>query len=330
MLWLMPLPLVYHEDYVTPLPAGHRFPMPKFGLLREHLEASGMPVAHRCERATMDQLRLVHDPGYLDAFCGGALGRDAVRRIGLPWSAGLVNRTITAVGGTILTARLAVEHGVACNTAGGTHHAHAGFGSGFCILNDLAVAARVLQRDGLADVVLILDLDVHQGDGTAAIFADDPSVFTFSMHCGKNFPLRKRPGDLDVSLPENTGDADYLEILAHGVKPGDGRPRALSSAAFAGIEKLLERIEPDVVLYDAGVDPHADDKLGRLRLTDDGLTARDRMVIRACRAHGVPIACVIGGGYHADHALLARRHATVHRAAAEVLNAPATTAAGST
>ncbi|MBB6429589.1 acetoin utilization deacetylase AcuC-like enzyme [Algisphaera agarilytica] len=298
------IPFVYHPDYVTPLPEGHRFPMPKFGILRDLLIDDGVATAeqfHEPVKATREQLELVHASEYVDAFVSGSLDRDAVRRIGLPWSEGLVNRTITAVGGTIRTAELALEHGLACNTAGGTHHAHHDFGSGFCILNDLAVAAREMLRRGLVQQVLIIDLDVHQGDGTAAVFANDARVFTWSVHCEKNFPARKVPSDLDTPLAVGVGDGAYLEVLS------------------ATLPEVLERVEPDLVMYDAGVDVHVDDKLGKLELSDAGLLARDRYVLESCRGHGIPVACVIGGGYHADHEVLARRHSTVHRAAAAVL-----------
>ena len=308
------LPLVYHPDYVTPLPEGHRFPMPKFGMIRDLLaaEVAAPSWFHRPTPATREQLERVHTPSYVEAFISGTLDRDAVRRIGLPWSEGLVGRSITAVGGTLMTAELALGSpaGIACNCAGGTHHAHPNFGSGFCIFNDLAVAAADLLARGRVHQVLIVDLDVHQGDGTAAIFADEPRVFTVSMHCGKNFPARKVDGDRDVALPVGTGDGAYLAALR------DELPR------------LLDRVEPDLVLYDAGVDPHADDKLGRLALTDAGLAGRDRYVLEACRADRVPVACVIGGGYHDDLAVLARRHTILHRTAAGVVVGGADAAAG--
>ena len=302
------LPLIYHPDYVTPLPDGHRFPMGKFAVLRDLLIDEGIAHAdtlHRPVPATRAQLARVHTPDYVDAFLHGALEREAVRRIGLPWSPQLVRRTVTAVGGTVRTAELALEHGLACNLAGGTHHAHPGFGSGFCIFNDLAVAAADVLARGLARRVLVVDLDVHQGDGTAAIFARQDTgrddVFTFSMHCGANFPSRKVAGDHDVALEVGAGDDRYMAVLA------DELPA------------LLTRVAPDLVLYDAGVDPHHDDRLGRLGLTDGGLAARDRYVIASCRDAGaaVAVAGVIGGGYHADLRTLAARHATLHRAAAK-------------
>ena len=316
---LLPLPLVHRDRYVTPLPEGHRFPMPKFNLLRDHLVEIGVADSaslHSPEPPGDDALALIHDPDYVAAFTAGTLPRDAVRRIGLPWSEGLVRRTKTAVGGTILTARLALEHGLACNLAGGTHHAHPSFGSGFCIFNDLAVAAAFLRREGLAHHILVIDLDVHQGDGTAVAFAHEPDVFTFSMHCRKNFPARKPPSDLDIALPEGFDDSAYLATLLHGEHHGydvDTSPNA--SGEYRGLPDLIERVEPDLVLYDAGVDPHADDALGKLCLSDEGLYDRDHAVIAACRSMGVPVACVIGGGYDKDHARLAARHATVHRAA---------------
>ena len=310
----MPLPpLVYHPDYVTPLPPGHRFPMPKFGLLADHLTRLGLaPHGFDAPRPVLrDDLLRVHQPEYVDAFMRGTLDRDAVRRIGLPWSRGLVSRTTRAVGGTLLTARLALAPGnptgLACHTAGGTHHAHAGFGSGFCLFNDLAVAAATLLSEGAVDQVLILDLDVHQGDGTARIFADEPRVFTCSLHGARNFPARKAISDLYVPLPDGMTDDAYLRLL----RGDDTMP------GWRGVEWLLEQVEPDLVLYDAGVDVHIDDKLGRLALTDAGIFERDRHVLERCRAHGVPTACVIGGGY-GPPPILARRHAILHHAAAEV------------
>lgn len=316
------LPLVHRDRYVTPLPEGHRFPMPKFNLLRDVLVEAGVAVPgslHVPEPPGDDVLALIHEPAYIEAFTRGQMQRDAIRRIGLPWSEGLVQRTKTAVGGTILTARLALEHGIACNLAGGTHHAHPGFGSGFCIFNDLAVTAAFLRREGLAQHVLIVDLDVHHGDGTAVAFADTPDVFTFSVHCRRNFPARKPPSDLDLALPEGYHDEAYLATLLDGEHlDGDADTHPTVSggpSSYRGLHALLEEVEPDVVLYDAGVDPHVDDALGKLALTDDGLYCRDHAVIEACRSMGVPVACVIGGGYDKDHRRLAERHATVHRAA---------------
>ena len=255
---------------------------------------------HIPERVSSDQLHMVHDPDYVAAYLNGALDTKAMRRIGFPWSPALVIRTCTAVGGTILTAKLAKETGLACSTAGGTHHAHYDFGSGFCIFNDIAVAARVLQAEGLATQILIVDLDVHQGDGTAAIFRDDPSVYTLSVHCQANFPFRKQQSDLDLPLPVDTDDALYMQTLEET------------------LPSLLEQLKPDFVFYDAGVDPHMEDRLGKLMLTDDGLYRRDSYVLQLCIDRRIPTACVIGGGYDKDVDRLAGRHCTLHRAATEI------------
>lgn len=299
----MPLPLVYHPDYVTPLPDGHRFPMPKFGKVYDFLLRDGIATLdqfHLREPATLEELKLVHTTTYIDAYFEGKLDARAMRRIGLPWSQALVTRTRTAVGGTILTAQLALQHGLACNTAGGTHHAYADFGSGFCIFNDIAVAARVMQQMGLARQILVIDLDVHQGDGTAAIFHGDESVFTFSMHCGANFPFRKQESDLDLSLAVGAGDEAYMALLT------------------ATLPALLQAVKPDLIFFDAGVDPHIEDTLGKLTLSDSGLDRRDRFVLTTCATQNVPVAAVIGGGYQKDVDRLARRHCTLHRAATDI------------
>jgi acetoin utilization deacetylase AcuC-like enzyme len=293
--------LVYHPDYVSPLPIGHRFPMAKFGLLHDRLVADGVVGrVHRPELPRTDWLELVHDQDYVRSYRDGSIDPQAMRRIGLPWSPQLVHRTQIALGGTILAARLALQEGLAGNAAGGTHHAFAGYGSGFCIFNDLATAARVLLAEGLVRRLLIVDLDVHQGDGTAAIFQDEPRVFTFSMHCGINFPSTKQHSDLDVALDEGLEDEDYLRTLDRY------------------LPDLLSQFQPDLVLYDAGVDPHGEDLLGKLALTDRGLYCRDMQVLTACVRGGYPVAYVIGGGYGADLGALVDRHALVFRAAAEV------------
>lgn len=297
------LPLVYHSDYVAPLPDGHRFPMAKFRELHDLLIHDGVAISsqfHMPEPPPRDWLELVHWPDYVRAYQAGTLDVKAQRRIGLPWSADLVQRTCIAVGGSVLTARLALTHGLACNTAGGTHHAFPSYGSGFCIFNDLAIAARVLQSLGLAQKILIVDLDVHQGDGTAYIFRDDPSVFTFSMHCDINFPSKKQQSDLDVPLPEGMEDETYLQTLAQY------------------LPDLLKQVKPDLVLYDAGVDPHFDDLLGKLALTDTGLFRREMQVLGTCVGQGYPVACVIGGGYSRDLSGLVYRHSLVHRAATQI------------
>lgn len=278
--------------------------MPKFQLLRDLLVRDSVIRERQIYQPgapPREWLQLVHDADYVQAYCEGTLDAKAQRRIGLPWSEGLVQRTCTAVGGTILTAKLALQYGIACNTAGGTHHAFPGYGSGFCIFNDLAIALKVLQSQNLIRTALIIDLDVHQGDGTAFIFKGDDSVFTFSMHCGVNFPGRKQQSDLDVPLDENTGDEAYLAVLR------------------SHLPNLLRQTQPDLVMYDAGVDVHREDRLGKLSLTDEGVFERDHMVLQACYAAGYPVACVIGGGYGEDMSALIYRHSLLHRAARMVL-----------
>ena len=277
--------------------------MPKFRLLRDLLVRDGVisvDQLYQPGRPLQDWLELVHETAYVSAYCDGTLDAMAQRRIGLPWSEGLVRRTCTAVGGTILTAKLALNHGLACNTAGGTHHAFPGYGSGFCIFNDIAIATRLLKAQNLLNTILVVDLDVHQGDGTAWIFRDDPTVFTFSMHCAVNFPGRKQISDLDVPLDEGTEDDEYLAKLATYL-PG-----------------LLSQVKPDLVLYDAGADPHRDDRLGKLALTDDGLYRRDRYVLETCAKARYPVASVIGGGYGKDMNALIYRHSYLYRAASEI------------
>jgi acetoin utilization deacetylase AcuC-like enzyme len=301
----MALPLVYHPGYVAPLPQGHRFPMAKFQLLYECLLRDRVATPdqfHQPELPPLAWLELVHDPTYIQDYCNGTLDPKVQRRIGLPWSEALTYRTRIAVGGSVLTAELALEYGLACNTAGGTHHAFPDYGSGFCIFNDLAITARVLQQKQRIKKVLIIDLDVHQGDGTAYIFAQDPTVFTFSMHCEVNFPGTKQQSDLDIPLPVGMEDEAYLSTLV------DVLP------------ELLNQVKPDIVLYDAGVDPHHEDLLGKLALTDRGLFQRDVEVLQHCVGQGYPVACVIGGGYCKDMKLLVHRHSLLHRAASQVFN----------
>ncbi|MDJ0673870.1 MAG: histone deacetylase [Calothrix sp. MO_167.B42] len=299
----MNLPIIYHPDYVVPLPENHRFPMAKFRQLYELLLADGVAQIgqfYQPERPSEELIKLIHTPEYVQSYCQGTLENKVQRRIGLPWSPALANRTCVAVGGTILAAQLALRKGIACNTAGGTHHAFPSYGSGFCIFNDLAIACRVLQTQGIVETVLIVDLDVHQGDGTAFIFQGDNSVFTFSMHCEVNFPGTKQQSDLDVPLPVGMEDDEYLQTLANY------------------LPDLLSQVKPDLILYDAGVDPHIGDKLGKLALTDTGIYRREMQVLSTCIAGGYPVACVIGGGYADDMKSLVYRHSLLHRAANQV------------
>ena len=243
-------------------------------------------------------LEEIHPRRYHETFSRDQLTRPEQRRIGLPATSALVQRTWLAVGGTLLTARLALRYGLANHLAGGTHHAHPDFGSGFCIFNDCAVAAKVLLRRREVERILIVDLDVHQGDGSAACFQTDERVTTFSVHAASNFPLRKVNSDIDIPLPDGTEDGDYLAAI------GDQLPN------------VLDELKPQLVLFNAGVDPHRDDRLGRLHLSDDGLLMRDRLVLDACLRRKIPVATVIGGGYDTLEPLV-RRHAIVFRAAAE-------------
>ena len=275
--------------------------MAKFRLLEEHLRQQDLLRSDQVRQplpAPRRWLELVHGRRYHEAFARGELSVAEERRIGLPATTPLVRRSWLAVGGTVLTARLALEHGLACHLAGGTHHAFPDYGSGFCIFNDVAIAAKVLLSEGAVRQLLVVDLDVHQGDGTAAIFADDPRVFTFSAHAASNFPLRKQVSDLDLPLADGLEDDDYLRAIG------------------AWIPDLMAQVRPDLVLYNAGVDPHREDRLGRLCLSDLGLLQRDRLVLEACLRCGIPVATVIGGGY--DHLpSLVERHGLVFRAAAE-------------
>ena len=299
----MPLPLVYHDEYSPPFPDGHRFPMEKFRLLRDHLVASGLTSdgeLRRPEPCPAEILALAHDPAYIERYCSGALSREELRRLGLPWTPALARRTLLAVGGSLLAAELALEHGLACHLAGGTHHAHYDHPSGFCIFNDLAVIARYLLASGRAGRVLVFDCDVHQGDGTARILEDTPDAITVSLHCEQNFPARKAKSDWDIGLPRGMGDADYLKVVDDA------------------LNYLLPLYQPDIVLYDAGVDVHRDDALGYLQLSDAGLAARDSAVLRHCLEREIPVLGVIGGGYDPDRAALARRHGILHHSAAQV------------
>ena len=270
------------DTYELPLPPGHRFPMPKYRLLRERLVAEGVLAPHELEESRLidrASLLLAHTPEYLDAVFSGTLAPGEQRRLGFSWSEALVARSRASVFGTVAAARVALIEGISGNLAGGTHHASADRGSGFCVFNDIAVATRALQREGLIERALVVDLDVHQGDGTAAIFAGDESVFTFSMHGAKNFPFEKQRSSLDVALPDGCSDSEYIETL-EGHLPG-----------------VLDRSQPDILFFQAGVDPLEHDLLGRLRVSLDGLRARDGIVARAARHWSIPLVLTLGGGY---------------------------------
>lgn len=278
---------VYFSDqFVLPLPPSHTFPMVKYARLRERVVAAGLVGPGELlvpPAAGDDDLRRAHDPEYVARVVEGRLSVAEVREIGLPWSPELVERSRRSVGATIAAARAALADGVAVNLAGGTHHAAAGKGAGYCVFNDVAVAARTLQAEGRIAGAVVLDCDVHHGDGTASIFAGDPSVFTFSIHGARNYPLRKPAGDLDVPLDDGADDATYLAALERGL-----------TIALARAEGA------DLAFYMAGADPYAGDRLGRMAVSADGLARRDRLVFDRCAAQGLPVAVSMAGGYGRD------------------------------
>ncbi|AWN55000.1 histone deacetylase [Methylobacterium sp. 17Sr1-1] len=296
------VPVVFHPAYEAPLPEGHRFPMGKYGRLAAAIEARGLVPGGFVtpEPADPELIRLAHDGVYVEQVVTGTVPRAVERAIGLPVDAGVARRSLAACGGTLLAARLALEGGLAGSTAGGSHHGRRDGGRGFCVFNDVAVAALALKREGTIRRALVIDLDVHQGDGTADCLQTEPDLFTFSMHAEKNYPADKVPGDLDVGLPDGLTDDDYLAALA------------------LHVPRLIDALRPDLVFYNAGVDPHRDDRLGRLALTDDGLRRREAHVVGAARRRGIPLVAVIGGGYATDIEALAARHALVFETMAEL------------
>ena len=269
------------DRFALPLPDGHRFPTVKYAQLRQRLVdlRRADTTFHEAPRASQHELQRAHDAAYVQKVIDGKLSAEEIRVLGFPWSAGLVERSLRSVGATLAAARVAVEDGCALSLAGGTHHASGDRGAGYCVFNDAAVTARALQSEGSAEQLMIVDCDVHQGDGTARIFADDPSVFTLSLHGARNYPFRKASSDLDVELPDGTGDSDYLAALG------------------GALQTATRRFSPDFVIYLAGADPFVGDQLGRLGLSFSGLIERDRMVLDTCRQHGWPIAICMAGGY---------------------------------
>lgn len=292
--------LFYTDHLILPLPPQHKFPIQKYRLLREQLERDGYFLFEPAPFADVATIELVHEREYVEAFLNGTLGEAAIRKIGFPWSEGLVKRTLASVGSTLAATREALSTGWGGTLAGGTHHAFAGEGSGFCVFNDIAVAARWVQANASVKRVVVVDLDVHQGDGTAHIFREDRSVTTLSVHCKANFPLRKQQSAIDVELEAGIGDEEYLRRLA------DMLPR-------------VWEFEPEIVFYQSGVDGLASDRLGRLKLTHAGLRERDRLVMRGVRELEVPFVITIGGGYSEPIELTAEAHANTFRVAREVL-----------
>jgi acetoin utilization deacetylase AcuC-like enzyme len=277
--------------------------MAKFRLLYEHLIQLEILTPDNCHEPSplsLATLMKAHQPDYVQRFIRGQLSTEEVKAIGLPWSDWLVERTLRAVSGTLLTTELALQYGLACHLAGGTHHAFPDRGVGFCIFNDLAVAATHLIESGKATKVMIIDCDVHQGDGTIAFFQDMETVLPVSFHCEENFPADKQREGINIPVPKGTEDQAYLRILEEN------------------IPKLLDQHSPDFVLFDAGADVHKDDRLGYVNLSDQGILARDRYVIEQVLDRGLPIACVIGGGYDHNHQKVAQRHSLLHQAAHEI------------
>ncbi len=286
------LHLVHHPLYVSPGPVGGQFPWDKYGMLLSALEEAGAAMTvHEPEAMPRQWIEAVHDPDYVAEVFELRVPPDKARRIGFPVTDRVSARAQRTPGGTWLAARLALRHGFAANGAGGSHHALSDTGAGYCVFNDLAIAANRLIEEGDARRILIVDCDVHQGDGTAALLAGRTENATYSIHAEKNFPVRKARSTLDVGLPDGAGDDEYLDALERSLPP------------------LVRSFAPDLILYQAGVDPHRDDRLGRLGLTDEGLAARDRFVAEQAKRAGAPLASALGGGYGADRMAVARRHA---------------------
>lgn len=299
----MPIPLIANPVYSFPFPAQHRFPMEKFALLQAYVAEQGWlenNPFYRPGRASIGLLEFAHCPAYLQRFIHNQQSPAELKAMGLPWSEALVRRTLISPNGTLLTALLALEKGIACHLAGGTHHAHRDFASGFCILNDLAVAALALIKQRRVKRVLIFDCDVHQGDGTARILNTHADIFTCSIHCEDNFPSEKAQSNLDVALPRGTQTAAYL------------------SSVHTTLKQAIRLSQPDIMLYDAGVDIYVQDPLGHFAVSEAGIYQRDLSVLNTCKSLGIPVATVIGGGYDDNRAALAARHALVIKAAIEV------------
>lgn len=292
--------LFYCDHHAIPLPEGHKFPMRKYAMVRERLARDGIYRFEAAQAASPDALELAHDPEYVRAFLDGTLDKAIIRRIGFPWSDGLVRRTLASVGGSLAAAEDAMNLGWGANLAGGTHHAFRAEGGGFCVFNDIAVVIASLRAPGRIRRAAVIDLDVHQGDGTAQIFSGDGDVLTFSMHARNNFPFRKQRSRIDVELADGTGDSQYLAELERAL------PRVF---AFA----------PDFVAYQSGVDALETDTLGRLSLTKKGLIERDRLVLLASKTHGAPLLITLGGGYSNPLEESADAHANTFRVAAAVM-----------
>ncbi len=289
----------YSDHFVLPLPAGHRFPMSKYRLLRDAVSAEGNIELNEAPAATDTQILLAHAPRYLQAVIRGELSAKEQREIGFPWSPEMVERSRRSVGATLAACAAASVDGISVNLAGGTHHAYRERGSGFCVFNDAAIAAKVLQKSKTPRAkIAIVDLDVHQGDGTAALFKDDPTIFTLSLHGERNYPFNKQQSSLDIPLIDGCQDAQYLEALEQA------------------LAQVRQRFEPQFVLYLAGADPHESDRLGRLKLTKAGMAERDLMVIRYAQEQRCPMAIMMAGGYSTEVNVIVDIHLQTVRLAA--------------
>ncbi len=296
---------ITHSQYDIPLPKNHKFTSSKFSDLYKELKTKDFyknAVILRPDKASVNELEIVHDNEYILKVQNGTLSEKEIRRLGFNWSEILSNRSFLAVNGTLLTCKEALKNNIACHLGGGTHHAHKSFGSGYCVFNDIAYSSRKLIKENYVKKILIIDLDVHQGDGTAAILSKDREIFTCSVHCKNNFPFRKSKSDLDVELDNGLNDHEYLNILRQTLK------------------KCMDKITPDIVIYDAGVDVHKNDKLGNLSLTSKGILERDKLVISFFKNKFIPVATVIGGGYSDNKIELAKRHSIIFQAVDEIFN----------
>lgn len=301
----MQIPWIYHKDYDIPLPKNHRFSSSKFGDLFSFLQKKDLYHNSKIYEpivATEEQLLKVHTREYIDKIKYGTLTENEEKKLGLPWSNTLSKRSFLAVSGTFLTAKLALSNGIACHLAGGTHHAHKNYGSGFCVFNDIAFTAKNLLHEKVCKKILLIDCDVHQGDGTANICKDNENIYTCSIHAQNNFPYIKAESDLDIELPDDISEDAYLREI-------DGM-----------LDKCMKNIIPDIVIYDAGVDVHVNDRLGRLSISTDGICKRDSKIIKFFKQKEIPIATVIGGGYSVDRLELAERHSIVFRVVDDIFN----------
>ena len=297
----MELPVINHPDYVAKINDDNKFPIKKFGALANHLLREGVVKKfHIPKECSIETMKTSHSLEYINHIKNKTLDIKAQKRIGFPINDSVVKRSFVATGGTVLASKLALDSKLACNTAGGSHHATFDFGAGYCVFNDVAVAANYLKNKSYAKKILIIDLDVHQGNGNAEIFKNDKNVLTFSMHCASNYPAKKSKSDIDVELKDNTEDKEYLDILSKQVK------------------KLNENTF-DFVFYIAGVDIHSDDRLGKLKITDNGIDRRDQMVIENFFSKNIPLCGVLGGGYNKSFEKLIELHSLLHKNCAKVL-----------